>query len=287
MEIFARKKSLRIKGKLFDLSEPVVMGILNVTPDSFYDGGRFSGADEVVSRVGQMRDEGADIIDVGAVSTRPGAGTVPETEEQHRLSWVMEAILKEFPDAIISVDTVRSAVARNMVENYGVAIINDISAGSFDRNMLNTIAELQVPYVAMHMQGTPETMQLDPKYDDVVNDILKFFAGKIRIMRSMGIGDIIIDPGFGFGKTVDHNYILAANLEEFSMLGLPVLAGFSRKSMICKLLRVNPPGALAGTIALNAIAVFKGADILRVHDVREAKDTIRVLEYLKKAKGET
>jgi dihydropteroate synthase len=276
-----RKKTLNIGGVLYDLSRPLIMGILNVTPDSFFDGGRYRDAGKIIERVRQMHDEGADIIDIGGVSTRPGAGEVSENDEMRRLSGVMELIRTSFPDLVISIDTYRSAVARRMVAEFGAGIINDVSSGSFDKKMLDTIADLRVPYIAMHMQGEPGTMQIAPGYEDVVNDIIRFFAEKTLKMRRIGIADIIIDPGFGFGKTVDHNYMLAGRLEEFGMLEMPVMAGFSRKSMICRLLKVNPEKALAGTIALNAIAVLKGIDILRVHDVREAKDAAMVAGYLR------
>ncbi len=285
MEVFTKKKSLCINGVLYDLSKPLVMGILNATPDSFYDGGRYPDAGSVIERVGQMVEEGACIIDVGGVSTRPGAVPVSEEEETRRLSWVMELVREKFPELIVSIDTFRSAVARKMVRDYGAGIINDVSSGSMDRKMAETIAGLNVPYIAMHMQGTPQNMQTAPQYDDPVNDILRYFAARTRELRNMGVADIIIDPGFGFGKTLDHNYILASRLEEFGMLGMPVMAGFSRKSMVCRLLRVNPAKALTGTIALNAIALLKGADILRVHDVREAVETITVVEQLKKKAG--
>lgn len=281
MDVFSKKKSLCIRGVLYDLSEPLIMGIFNVSPDSFFDGGKYPDKNKMVARISQMRDDGADIIDVGGVSNRPGAVNVSESDEMRRLSPVMEMIRDFFPDSVISIDTTRSSVARKMVSEYGVAIINDISSGNSDKKMLDTVADLKVPYIAMHMQGTPRTMQMDPWYDDVVNDIIRFFAEKIRVMRSRGIADIIIDPGFGFGKTVDHNYIIASRLEEFGMLDIPVLAGFSRKSMICRLLKVNPEKALTGTIALNAVGILKGVDILRVHDVSEARDTIRVISHLK------
>lgn len=282
MDVFARKKSLCINGILYDLSEPLIMGILNATPDSFFDGGSYPDPGAITARVGRMIEEGAAIIDVGGVSTRPGADIVSEGEEIRRLSGVMEVVRKSFPDIAVSIDTFRSAVARRMVMDFGAGIINDISAGNLDPGMTETIAELQVSYIAMHMQGTPQTMQADPRYDDVVDDIIRFFAEKTAEMRRMGINDIIIDPGFGFGKTVDHNYTLAGRLEEFGLLGMPIMAGFSRKSMICRLLKVSPEKALAGTMALNAIAVLKGVDILRVHDVGEAHDVVRVAGYLKK-----
>jgi dihydropteroate synthase len=282
MDPFTKKKSLCINGVLYDLSNPLVMGILNATPDSFYDGGRYPDKGSVIQRIGQMIGEGADIIDVGGVSSRPGAPAVSEDEETRRLAWVMEPLREKYPEIIVSIDTFRSAVALKMVRDYGAGIINDISSGTFDDAMFDTIASLRVPYIAMHMQGTPLTMQDDPRYDDPVDDIIRFFADRTAIMRERGMSDIIIDPGIGFGKTVDHNYIIAARLEEFGMLGLPVMAGFSRKSMICRLLRVNPDKALTGTIVLNAIAILKGVDILRVHDVKEARETIMIVEHLKK-----
>jgi len=280
MDIFCKKRTIRIDGALYDLSEPRIMGILNYTPDSFYDGGRYPDSAAVIDRVEKMIEDGADFIDTGAVSTRPGAARVSEKEEIRRLSGVLGIIRSRFPDLIISVDTFRSEVAKKAVREFGAGMINDISSGVMDDRMLETIAELQVPYVAMHMQGTPQTMQENPEYGDVVNDVIRYFAGRVRMMRHLGINDIIVDPGFGFGKTLEHNYILAGRLEEFGMLDLPVLVGFSRKSMIYKTLGAGPAEALAGTVALNAVALIKGANILRVHDVREARDTIRVVTRL-------
>ena len=282
MDVFFKKQTIRIHGVLYDLSEPRVMGILNYTPDSFYDGGRYPDSTSVIDRVEKMVEDGADFIDVGAVSTRPGASQVSEKEEISRLSSVLGIIRSIFPDVIISVDTFRSEVAKKAVKEFGAGMINDISSGNMDNKMLETIAELQVPYVAMHMQGTPQTMQENPEYGDVVNDVIRFFAERVSMMRQYGINDVIIDPGFGFGKTLEHNYILAGRLEELGMLDLPVLVGFSRKSMIYNELGVSPAEALAGTVALNAVAIIKGANILRVHDVREARDTIRVVSRLRK-----
>lgn len=281
MDLFFKKRSLCLRGKLVDLSTPLVMGILNYTPDSFYDGGRYNDIDSLVARLEQMTGEGADIIDVGAVSTRPGVDMISKDEEIRRLSGVMGIIRDKFPGAIVSVDTFRSEVAEIMVRDFGADMVNDISAGGMDGNMLSTVGRLQVPYIAMHMQGTPVTMQDNPVYDDVVNDILKYLAQRISLMRQTGIRDIIIDPGFGFGKTLEHNYTIAGHLEAFRILDLPLLAGFSRKSMIFRLLGTDPHQALSGTIALNAAALLKGADILRVHDVREAKETVKVIGSLK------
>ncbi len=280
MGVSISKRSVRIHGVLYDLSEPKVMGILNYTPDSFYDGGRYSDSAAVIRKVEEMLEDGADFIDVGAVSSRPGASQVSEKEEIRRLSSVLGIINSRFPDVIVSVDTFRSEVAKISVKEFGAGMINDISSGTMDSKMLETISELQVPYVAMHMQGTPQTMQENPEYADVLNDVINFFAGRISMMRQYGINDVIIDPGFGFGKTLEHNYILAGRLQEFGMLDLPVLVGFSRKSMICNELGVSPAEALAGTVALNAVAIIKGANILRVHDVREASDTIKVVTRL-------
>ncbi len=281
MDVFFKKRTILIHGVLYDLSEPRVMGILNYTPDSFYDGSRYPDSASVIDRVEKMIEDGADFIDVGAVSTRPGASQVSEKEEISRLAGVLGIIRSGFPDVIISVDTFRSEVAKIAVKEFGAGMINDISSGSIDNKMLETISELQVPYVAMHMQGTPQTMQENPEYGDVVNDVIRFFAERVSMMRQYGINDVIIDPGFGFGKTLEHNYTLAGRLEEFGMLDLPVLVGFSRKSMIYKPLGAGPEEALAGTVALNAVALIKGANILRVHDVSEARDTIRVVSRLR------
>lgn len=286
MDPFFRKRSLNIRGKLYDLSEPLVMGILNYTPDSFYDGGKYVLPSEVTGRVDRMIREGVDIIDVGAVSSRPGAMGISESEETDRLLAVMGIIRKKFPDVLVSLDTFRAGVARRINAEYRIDMINDISSGNLDHKMLETVSDLHVPYIAMHMQGNPRTMQEEPRYDNVVNEILKYFACRVSLMRKLGIGDIVIDPGFGFGKNTDHNYQLAGHLEVLGMLELPILVGFSRKSMICKVLKVNPADALTGTVVLNAIALIKGAAIIRVHDVREARETLKISAMLKKVAGE-
>lgn len=286
MELSEGKRSICIKGRLMDLSVPVVMGILNYTPDSFYDGGRYMDEAAVVERTAAMISEGAAIIDVGAVSSRPGAREVAAREEISRLSLAIGAIRKEFPYIPVSVDTWRAEIAEIMVRDFGADMINDVSSGLMDPKMPETAGKLNVPYIAMHMPGTPATMQDNPVYDDVVNDIILFFADRIKLMRSAGIGDIIIDPGIGFGKTIEHNYEIAARLGEFLMLDLPVMVGFSRKSMIYKSLGCGPEDALAGTVALNTVAVMKGASILRVHDVKEARDAIEVAIRLKRISDE-
>ena len=286
MDVFYKKRSLNIRGILYDLSQPLVMGILNYTPDSFFDGGRYSKPAAVLERVAEMINEGVDIIDVGAVSTRPGAVQISQEEEIRRLTAVMEIIRSEYPEVIISLDTYRSGVLKIIAGRFGVDIANDVSSGSMDEEMIAVVAGLHIPYIAMHMQGTPQTMQHDPRYDDVLNDILKFFSEKVAFLKEMGIKDIIIDPGFGFGKDLDHNYELARRLEAFNMLEMPLLTGFSRKSMVFRLLKVNPENALTGTIALNTIAVMKGADILRVHDVKEAKEVIKIAIRFRQAVSE-
>lgn len=255
------------------------MGILNVTPDSFFDGGQFTSLDAILLQTEKMLREGASIIDVGGMSSRPGAQLVDETEELKRVLPVVELIAKEFPETVISIDTVRSEVARLGVE-AGARIVNDISAGRFDAKMYETVASLQVPYVLMHMQGEPQTMQSQPRYENVVREVLDFFIREISRLRQAGVTDIILDPGFGFGKTVEHNYQLLKNLHLFRITELPVLAGISRKSMICKVLGVTPDKALNGTTALHLVALQQGAKILRVHDVKEAVEVIRLWEQL-------
>jgi dihydropteroate synthase len=281
---FNSEYTVNCKGTLLDLSVPKVMGILNVTPDSFFDGGKFTEEKQIIRRVKKMLDEGADIVDVGAVSTRPGAKDVSEKEELKRLIPTIQILLKKFPDAIISVDTVRSTVARKAVE-AGASIINDVSGGSCDKKMFATAGELKVPYVLMHMQGTPQTMQKNPVYKNVVKELIIYFAKKIAQLKDCGVLDVIIDPGFGFGKTVEHNFDILRNLSLFKMLDCPILAGISRKSMINKVLRTSPAHALNGTTALNTVALMNGANILRVHDVKEAKETVQLYkEYSKESK---
>lgn len=269
-------------GKLLDLSVPRVMGILNITPDSFYSGSRFNSDSEIIKAAGKMIEEGAAILDVGGYSSRPGAKNISLKEEGDRVLRAIKLIMKELPEAVISVDTFRSEIAREAVVGCGASIINDISGGEADNQMFNVAGTLNVPYIIMHMKGTPQTMQEKPVYDDVVADILKWFGERIYRLRKSGLKDIIIDPGFGFGKTTEHNFELLSRLGDFSVTGLPLMAGLSRKGMIWKTLEISPTDALNGTTALNAIALQNGADILRVHDVKEAVQTIKLMEKIKK-----
>lgn len=271
---------IQIKGELIDLSVPRVMGVLNLTPDSFYAGSRVSGDPDIRMKIAQFLEEGVDFIDIGAYSSRPGAEDIDEQEELKRLKPALQILKKEFPAAIVSVDTIRPEVAKMAVEQYGVAMINDISAGTRDANMIPTIASLGVPYIMMHMKGTPQRMQENPVYENLLKEIVGFFAEKIAWARESGIKDIIIDPGFGFGKTLDHNYRLLRNLEVFKILDCPLLVGLSRKSMIYRHLATGPDEALPGTIALNTIALMKGAVILRVHDVKEAVHTVKLFSKM-------
>ncbi|HNE28045.1 MAG TPA: dihydropteroate synthase [Saprospiraceae bacterium] len=278
------QSTLNCKGRLLDLSRPQVMGILNVTPDSFFDGGRYGDPSHALRQAEKMIRDGASILDVGGASSRPGAAEVPEEEETRRVLPVIEALSAEFPDTIVSVDTWRAGVALTAAE-AGAGIINDISAGNLDENLLTAVAKIQAPYVLMHMQGAPATMQANPQYEDVVTDVLDFFLEKTAVLRTLGIRDIVLDPGFGFGKNLEHNYLLLNNLSTFSAVtGLPVLAGLSRKSMICKVLKVNPEHALNGTTALHMVALQQGARILRAHDVREAREVIQLWEAVDAAR---
>ena len=274
-------KSLNVNGCLLDLSTPQVMGILNVTPDSFYAGSRSRTEAEIAARACQILDEGASIIDIGAYSSRPNAEHISPEEEMQRLRTGLEILNRNHPDAIISVDTFRAEVARQCVEEYGAAIINDISAGEMDEQMFPTVARLNVPYIMMHMQGTPQNMQKEPHYENLLKEVFMYFARKVRQLRDLGMKDIILDPGFGFGKTLEHNYELMAHLEEFGIFELPLLVGVSRKSMIYRLFGATPQEALNGTTVLDTVALMKGADILRVHDVREAVEAVRLIEKLK------
>ena len=260
---------------MLDLSVPRVMGILNITPDSFFDGGKYIDPDAQLRRVEQMIDQGAAIIDIGAISTRPGAESVCQTGELEKLLPALKTIRHHFPDVPISVDTYRSLTARAAVE-HGATIINDIYGGRFEHDMIETVASLNVPYILMHMKGTPATMQNNPEYSDVVAELTYFFERQIEHCLESGIRQVIIDPGFGFGKTLEHNYTLMSRLNEFAPLGHPILVGISRKSMITKLLNVNAVEALNGTTVLNTIALMKGAGILRVHDVAEAVQAVRL-----------
>jgi len=272
--------TINCKGKLLDLGAPKVMGILNLTPDSFFDGGSYMDGNSVLHRVESMLVQGADIIDLGAYSSRPGADGVSEADELKRLIPMLDLILDRFPQAIISIDTFRSVVARESVA-HGAAMINDIAAGNLDPMMIPVVAELQVPYIMMHMKGDPKTMQGEVQYGDLVKDIHYYFSQKIQEAVSHKIKDIILDPGFGFSKTLEQNYFLLNHLELFRTFGLPLLIGLSRKSMIYKLLGTSPKEALNGTTALHAIALLKGANIIRAHDVREAVECVKLVEVLK------
>lgn len=274
-------KYINVNGKLMDLSQPQVMGILNVTPDSFYAGSRQQTEEEIINRASQMMEEGATIIDIGAYSSRPNAEHISPQEEMRRLRMGLEIINRHHPGCVVSVDTFRADVARMCVEEYGVAIINDIAAGEMDSQMFDTIARLGVPYIIMHMQGTPQNMQMNPHYDNLLKEVFFYFSEKVQRLHDLGVKDIILDPGFGFGKTLEHNYQLMNHLEEFSLFELPLLVGISRKSMIYKLLEGNPDKALNGTTILNTIALQKGADILRVHDVKAAMEAVKIVEKMK------
>jgi len=271
--------TINCKGHLIDLSSPKVMGILNITPDSFYDGGKHNSEKAIIKHVEQMLLEGATFIDIGAYSSKPGADFVSEDEELARILPIITRVLKEFPEALLSIDTFRSRVAKECIQ-MGAALINDISAGKLDDTMLNTVADLHVPYIMMHMRGTPQTMQKQTVYNNLVKDILFYFSERIAAARQLGIVDMIIDPGFGFAKTLEQNFELLNQLELFNMLELPLLVGVSRKSMIYKTLQNSASQALNGTTALNTIALQKGANILRVHDVKEAIETIKLVQSL-------
>jgi dihydropteroate synthase len=272
-----RKTTLNVKGRLFDLRTPQVMAILNITPDSFYSASRTASIDEALQKAGDFLNAGATIIDIGAYSSRPGAADVSEQEELDRIIPVVEALVARYPGAILSIDTFRAAVAEASVE-AGAHIINDISGGTIDPAMFEMIAKLQVPYILMHMKGTPQTMQQEAQYDDVILEVVDYFAKKVAELRAKGVKDIILDPGFGFAKTRDHSYELLNHLEDLNIFGLSYLVGFSRKSMIAKYLRVDPADALNGTTVLHTIALQKGASILRVHDVTPAVECIKLVE---------
>lgn len=271
--------TINCKGKLIDFKTPKVMGILNVTPNSFYDGGKHNEINAIIRQVDKMLSEGADIIDVGAYSSKPSAEFVSEQTEIDRLKVVIKELINTFPEIVLSVDTFRANVAKIAID-YGASIINDISAGLLDDAMLPTVAELKVPYVMMHMRGTPQTMQTLTSYDDIVKDLVFYFSERIQVARSYGISDIIIDPGFGFAKTLEQNYELLKKMELFSFLEVPLLVGISRKSMIYKVLENTPQQALNGTTILNTIALQKGATVLRVHDVKEAVECIKLVSQL-------
>lgn len=273
--------SLNLRGKLYSLCEPKIMGILNVTPDSFYAESRTSDEEHIAARVQQLMDDGADMIDIGGYSSRPGADDVSPEEEMNRLRRGLRVVRRLYPEVPISVDTFRADVARMCVEEEGADIINDISGGMMDRQMFRTVARLGVPYILMHMQGTPDTMQQAPHYDNLRREVMLYFAERIDRLCQMGAKDIIVDPGFGFGKTLEHNYELFHHLDDFNLFNLPLLVGISRKSMIYKLLGGTPQTSLNGTTVLNTIALMKGAHILRVHDVKEAVEAKRIVMEMK------
>lgn len=265
--------------KLIDLSSPKVMGILNITPDSFYDGGKYKNESDILSQTEKMLTEGATFIDVGAYSSRPGAAHISEEEELNRIIPVINLLIKEFPEIVISVDTFRSKIALETIHS-GAAIINDISGGNMDEKMFTTVAALQVPYILMHMLGTPQNMQKNPVYEDVTKEIISFFAEKIYQLHQLKLNDVIIDVGFGFGKTIAHNFEILKNLSLFKSLDTPILAGISRKSMLYKTLDISAKEALNATTSANTIALLNGANILRVHDVKEAVEAIKIVEQV-------
>jgi dihydropteroate synthase len=269
--------TINCKGKLIDFNVPKVMGILNITPNSFFDGGSYLDNDSILFQVEKMLSDGATFIDVGGYSSKPNAEFVSEQEELNRILPAIQLILNQFPETLLSIDTFRSSVAKASIEN-GAAMINDISAGKLDDKMLETIANFQVPYCMMHLRGTPETMQTLTNYDDIVKEMLFYFSERVAAARAFGINDLIIDPGFGFAKTIEQNYEVLQKLELFQMLELPILVGFSRKSMIYKTLNSNALEALNGTTVLNTLALAKGAKILRVHDVKEAVECVKLFE---------
>ncbi len=268
--------TINCNGKLIDLSTPKVMGVLNLTPDSFYDGGKFSSDLDILNQVEKMLTDGATFIDIGAYSSRPNAEHISENEELNRLLPNIKIILKKFPEALISVDTFRSNIVKECV-NSGACMVNDISGGTLDTNMYKTIGKLQVPYVLMHLKGTPQNMQQNSSYENVVRDVLKYFSEKVALLRKEKVNDIVLDVGFGFAKTLKHNYTLLKNLEHFNILELPLLTGVSRKSMLYKLLNADAKNALNATTIANTIALQKGTNILRVHDVKEAMEAIKVV----------
>ncbi len=274
-----QQPTINCKGNLIDLSQPKVMGILNITPNSFYDGGKYKQEIQVLNQVEKMLNEGATFIDVGAYSSKPNAEFVSEEEELCRLLPIIALLVNQFPDILLSVDTFRSQVAQKSVE-AGVALVNDISAGKLDEEMIETVAKLQVPYIMMHMRGNPKTMQSLTNYEDIVKEMILYFSERIQLARSFGMNDIIIDPGFGFAKTLEQNYEVLQKLELFSTVELPLLAGVSRKSMIYRALESSPEEALNGTTVLNTIALQKGAKILRVHDVKEAVECVKLFNKL-------
>ena len=280
---FDKRKSINLAGELIDLSSPIVMGILNVTPDSFYDGGKYQTEKSILNRAEEIISQGGKIIDIGAFSTRPGSKEVSLKEALNRIVPAVKAIRDKFPQMHLSLDTYRSEVARIIVDDFGPCIINDISGGTMDEKMFEVVAGLKIPYILMHIQGTPGTMQDHPSYTDVVNEVILFLSQRVQKLKLLGVNDIIIDPGFGFGKLTSHNYELMNRLDSFKIFKLPVLVGISRKGMIWKPLGIKPDEALTGTIALNTLALLGNADILRVHDVKEAVQVCKIVNLLRES----
>ena len=270
-------KTLNVKGRLVSLSTPLVMGILNVTPDSFYAGSRKQTEEAIAGRIEEILSEGGEMVDVGGYSSRPDAAEVSPEEEMSRLEVALRILRDHYPEVPISVDTFRSGIARRCVEEYGAAVINDISGGEIDKAMFRTVADLRVPYILMHMRGTPQTMGQHTDYADLLEEVTLYFARKVRELRELGVNDIVLDPGFGFSKTLEQNYLLMRHLGDFRMFGLPLLVGVSRKRMIYQLLGGTPAESLNGTTVLHTYALLNGADILRVHDVRAAVEAVRIV----------
>ena len=281
MQFINHAFTINLRGKLLDVTVPKIMGIINITPDSFFSESRSIEANQICHRVASMIESGMDILDVGACSTRPGIEQVSEQEELARLRMAMEVIRNKWPDLPVSIDTYRASVASEMVQSFKADMINDISGGSLDEKMFETIARLQVPYVLSHIQGNPTTMQLNPGYEDITTDICQYFSQKMAELLRLGVNDIVLDPGFGFGKTLQHNYQLLKGMDELTILNRPMLIGISRKSMIYKFLNIDPEQSLNGTTVLHTMALMGGASILRVHDVKEAKEAILLYENLK------
>jgi len=278
---YKKKNTVNLNGNLVDLSTPVVMGILNVTPDSFYDGGEYTNETAIIKRAKQIIEEGGQFIDIGAMSTRPGAKEISFQEEFDRLLPAVRAVKKEFPEALLSVDTYRTEIIQSVYNEIGDFIVNDISGGTFDSKMFETVAELHLPYILMHTKGKSDSMQNNPVYDDVLKEVILFLSAQVQKLKLLGVCDIFIDPGFGFGKTIDHNYELLNRLDAFKIFELPVLVGISRKAMIWRELAINPDKSLNGTTVLNTLALTGGADILRVHDVKEAVETLKLVGKIK------
>lgn len=277
--VFKNHWHFNCRGRLLEVNTPMVMGVLNVTPDSFYDGGRYTQQAVILKRAAQLLEEGAAIIDIGGMSSRPGAELIEVGRELKRVIPIIEDIVREFPDVPVSIDTIRAKVAREAVE-AGALMVNDISAGSLDKEMLTTVGELNVPYIAMHMQGKPENMQHNPLYENVVEEVIGFFIDRLEAIKAAGIKDVIIDPGFGFGKTLEQNYQILQQFDTFRLFDLPLLAGMSRKSMLYKFLGITSNEALNATTVVHVIALQKGANILRTHDVKEAVEAVKIVGYM-------